>query len=66
MVVLIACWSQKYQIFGQHVVKNPQNEALGKSGNKCLLRWFEASPTFLISIINAILLIGIDLFLEIR
>ncbi len=66
MVVLIAFWSQKHQIFGQHVVKTPQNEALSRSGNKCLLRRFEACPTYLILIINAMLLISIDLFLKIR
>ena len=35
-----------------HMAKSLHNEALGKSGNKCLLRRFEASPTHLISIIN--------------
>jgi hypothetical protein len=56
MVVLMACWSQKYQIFGQNMVKTLQNKALGKSGNTCLLRRFEASPTHLISFINVMLL----------
>jgi hypothetical protein len=34
------------------MAKSLHDEALGKSGNKCLLRRFEASPTHLISIIN--------------
>jgi len=68
MVVLMACWSQKHQIFGQqHTWSKPlQNEALCKSGNECLLRQFDASPTYLMSIVNAMLLIGIDLFQKIR
>ena len=53
-------------IFGQDVVKTPQNEAFCKSGNRCLQRRSAASPTYLISIINAMLLIRIDLFLKIR
>jgi len=55
VVDLMACWSQKYQTFEQNMGKTLQNEALGKSGNKCLLRRFEACPRDLISIINIIL-----------
>jgi len=66
MVVLIACWSQKHRIFGQNMVKSLQNEALGESGNKCLLRRFEASPTHYNIDYKRHIIICIDLCLQIR
>ena len=66
VVVLMACWSQKYQSLGKTWSKLLQMTSIGQIGHKCSLRRFEASPRLLIPTISITLLICIDLSLRIR